>query len=123
MAKVLFIEDDSLIQNTVALKIRRAGFDVINCSDGIEGMRNLYSEMPDLLLTDVMLPYASGLEIVSAAKAIKEKDIKVIVCSSLGQEKVVEEAFELGADDYITKPFSLNELIIRIKKQLKGRPI
>lgn len=119
MAKVLFIEDDSLIQKTVALKIQKAGFDVVSCSDGIEGMEKLHSELPDLVLTDLMLPYTSGLEIVGAAKSLKEKQVKVIVCSTLGQENIVEEAFQLGADDYITKPFSLNELIIRIKKQLK----
>lgn len=120
MAKVLFIEDDTLIQKAVEMKIRKAGLDIICCNDGKEGLEKLHSELPDILLTDLMLPFASGLEVVNAAKAMKEKDIKVIVCSSMGQEHVVEEAFQLGADDYITKPFSLNELIIRIKKQLKG---
>jgi DNA-binding response OmpR family regulator len=121
MAKVLLIEDDGLIQKTVELKIQKEGFEVVSCCDGKEGLEKLQTELPDVVLTDVMLPFASGLEVVNAAKAIKEKDIKVIVCSSMGQEDIVEEAFELGADDYITKPFSLNELIIRIKKQLKGR--
>lgn len=121
MAKILLIEDDSLIQKTVELKIRKEGFDVVSCCDGKEGLEKLQAELPDVVLTDVMLPFASGLEVVNAAKAIAEKDIKVIVCSSMGQEEAVEEAFQLGADDYITKPFSLNELIIRIKKQLKGR--
>ena len=121
MYKVLVIEDDELIQKVVELKIQREGFDVLSCCDGKDGLAKLREELPDVVLTDVMLPFASGLEIVSAAKAITEKDIRVIVYSSMGQEHIVEEAFNLGADDYITKPFSLNELIIRIKKQLKGR--
>ncbi len=121
MNKVLVIEDDNLIQKIVELKIQREGFEVISCCDGKDGLEKLLSELPDIVLTDVMLPFASGLEVVSAAKAITEKDIKVIVYSSMGQEHIVEEAFQLGADDYITKPFSLNELVIRIKKQLKGR--
>jgi two-component system response regulator VicR len=119
MAKVLLIEDDALIQKTVELKLKKEAFDVICASDGREGLEKLISEQPDMVLTDLMLPYNSGLEVVSAVKAIKDKAIKVIVFSTMGQESIVEEAFELGADDYITKPFSLNELSIRIKKQLK----
>lgn len=121
MIKILLIEDDSLILKTLELKIRKEGYEIFCSADGKEGLEKLYLELPDVVITDVMLPFASGLEIVSASKNIKEKDIKVIVCSSMGQEHIVEEAFDLGADDYITKPFSLNELIIRIKKQLKGR--
>lgn len=119
MPKILLIEDDSLIKRTVETKLKKEGFDTTSCDDGKEGVEKLTEIMPDLVLTDVMLPYVSGLEIVSKVKAIKEKEIKVIVFSTLGQENVVEEAFELGADDYITKPFSLTELIIRIKKQLR----
>lgn len=119
MAKVLLIEDDNLIQKTVQLKLKKEGFDVIACNDGKEGLEKLETEMPDIVLTDMMLPYVSGLEIVSAVKAITSKKIPIIVFSTMGQEHIVEEAFALGADDYITKPFSLTEIIIRIKKQLK----
>lgn len=119
MAKVLLIEDDILIQKAVALKLKKDGLDIVCCNDGREGLEKLNAEQPDLVLTDVMLPYVSGLEIVSAVKALPDRQINVIVFSSMGQEKIVEEAFELGADDYITKPFSLNELSIRVKKQLR----
>jgi len=119
MAKILLVEDDILIQKTVQLKLKKEGFDVICCNDGKDGLEKLSSELPDVVLTDMMLPYISGLEIVSAVKAIKEKEIKVIVFSTMGQENIVEEAFRLGADDYVTKPFSLTEITIRIKKQLK----
>lgn len=119
MSKILLIEDDALIQKTVELKFKKEGFDVICCNDGKVGMEKLISEMPDIVLTDLMLPYISGLEIVTAAKAISGKRIHVIVLSSMGQEHIVTEAFDLGADDYITKPFSLGELTIRIRKQLK----
>lgn len=118
MAKILLIEDDVLIQKTVGSKLKKEGFDVTCCSDGKEGVEKITTELPDVVVTDVMLPYVSGLEIVSAVKNIKEKSIRIIVLSTMGQEKIVEEAFGLGADDYITKPFSLTELTIRIKKQL-----
>lgn len=118
MGKVLLIEDDILIQKAVASKLKKEGFEMICCNDGKEGLEKLAAELPDLVLTDVMLPYVSGLEIVNAVKSLTEKPIKVIVFSTMGQEKIVQEAFDLGADDYITKPFSLNELSIRVKKQL-----
>jgi two-component system, OmpR family, response regulator VicR len=123
MPKILLIEDDKLIQKAVELKFKKEGFDVVCCSDGKEGLAKLQTELPDLVLTDLMIPYISGLEIVTAAKSIANKQIQIIVFSSMGQEHVVEEAFNLGADDYITKPFSLNELTIRIKRQLKNKVV
>jgi len=117
--KILIAEDDPLIQKTVVHKLQKEGFDVVPCSDGKEALEALPLELPDIVLTDMMLPYASGLEIVSAVKKLEGKNIPVIVFSTMGQEDIVEEAFNLGADDYVTKPFSLTELTIRIKKQLR----
>lgn len=119
MPKILLVEDDVLIQKTVEIKLKKEGFEVIACSDGKEGIEKIAQELPDIVLTDLMLPYASGLEVVSAVKTIQSKKIPVIVYSTMGQEHIIEEAFKLGADDYVTKPFNLVELVIRIKKQLK----
>lgn len=115
------MEDEPLIRKTVELKLKKEGFEVICCENGRDGIEKLATELPDIVLTDMMMPYMSGLEVVSAVKAITQKNISVIVFSSMGQEHIVEEAFALGADDYITKPFSLTELTIRIKKQLKRK--
>jgi len=114
--KLLIVEDDALIRKTVELKFKKEGYEVICCADGKEGIEKLKSELPDIVLTDIMLPYHSGLEITKAAKAISVKSIPVIVFSTMGQETMVEEAFSLGADDYVKKPFSLSELAIRIKR-------
>ncbi len=121
MAKILLIEDDLLIQKTVAAKLKKEGFEVISCNDGREGLEKLEKENPDVILTDVMMPYVSGLEVVNAVKSKEGNTAGIIVFSNMGQENIVEEAFELGADDYITKPFSLSELSIRIKKLLKSK--
>lgn len=118
MARVLLVEDDLLIQKAVHAKLKRQGFEVTCCNDGKEALEKIQQEGPDIVLTDLMLPYFSGLEVVSAVKK-SERPIPVIVFSVMGQEETVEEAFRLGADDYITKPFSLNEVVIRINKQLK----
>lgn len=119
MAKILLVEDDPLIRRMVEMKFHKEGFEVISCIDGKEGLEKLGTENPDVVLTDLMMPYVSGLEIITAVKSIKDRDIPVILFSTMGQEHIVEEAFNLGADDYINKPFSVNELTIRIRKQLK----
>ncbi|MEO8821456.1 MAG: response regulator, partial [Ginsengibacter sp.] len=71
---------------------------------------------PDLIITDIMMPFASGLEIIETVKKKSGNRIKIIVLSAMGQENVVLEAFQLGADDYITKPFSPNELSMRVRR-------
>ena len=113
--KVLIVEDDLLIQKTVELKLKKEGFEVICCNDGKAALEQIQT-LPDIVLADIMLPFFSGLEIVRAVKAISDKKIPVVVFSTLGQDATVKEAFSLGADDFIRKPFSLTELTIRIKR-------
>ncbi len=119
MIKVLLVEDDMLIQKTVEMKLKKEGFTVHCCGNGKDALECLEEFEPDIVLTDMMMPFVNGLQVLAAAKSIKVNTPKVIVFSTLGQENVVEEAFDLGADDYITKPFSLTELTIRIKKLMR----
>ena len=114
--KILVAEDEPMILKAIEFKLQKEGYDVMCCNDGREALEKIPVYLPDIVITDLMLPYASGFEIVNTVKSIKEKKIAVIVLSALGQEKTVEEAFELGADDYMTKPFSFTELSIRLKK-------
>ncbi len=114
--KILIAEDDNLIRKTIEIKLEKEGHEIISCSEGVAALENIKTKLPDIVITDIMLPSASGLEIVSAVKDMTEKDIRVMVLSAMGQENIVEEAFRLGADDYMTKPFSLTELSIRVKK-------
>lgn len=118
--KILLAEDDNLIRKTIEIRLEKDGHDIISCAEGTTALENLKTNPPDIVITDIMLPSASGLEIVSAVKEVAGKPIKVIVLSAMGQENIVEEAFKLGADDYMTKPFSLTELSIRVKK-LSGK--
>ncbi len=118
--KILVAEDEPMLLKTIQLKLTKEGYDVIATADGREALEKLEKEAPDLIITDIMMPYASGLEIISFVRQKMNKKTPIIILSAMEQEKVVMEAFELGADDYITKPFSLNELVIRIKR-LKAR--
>lgn len=114
--KILVAEDEPMLLKTIELKLKKEGYEVIITSDGREAVAKIEELNPDLVITDIMMPYVSGLEIVSIVRKKTDKRIPIIILSAMEQEKVVMEAFELGADDYITKPFSLNELAIRVKR-------
>jgi DNA-binding response OmpR family regulator len=114
--KILVAEDEPMLLKTIELKLKKEGYEVITTEDGRDAIARIENDSPDLVISDIMMPYASGLEIVSLVKQRLQKQIPVIILSAMEQEKVVMEAFELGADDYITKPFSLNELSIRVKR-------
>jgi len=114
--KILVAEDEPMLLKTIELKLKKEGYEVITTIDGREAVAKIETEDPDMVITDIMMPYVSGLEIVAIVRKKTSKKIPIIILSAMEQEKVVMEAFELGADDYITKPFSLNELAIRVKR-------
>lgn len=114
---ILIAEDDELILRTIEHKLKKEGFDVILTRNGKEAIDSIESEKIDLVITDIMMPFASGIEILSAIKSFN-KSIPTIVLSSMGQEEVVIDAFDLGASDFMVKPFSPNELMLRIKRLL-----
>ena len=112
---ILIAEDDELILRTVEHKLVKEGHEVVLTRNGREAIEKINELDLDLVVTDIMMPFASGIEILSALKSIGKK-IPVIVLSSMGQEEVVVDAFDLGASDFMVKPFSPNELILRIKR-------
>ncbi len=110
------IEDDILLLKTLAFKLSKEGYVVVTSKNGFDAIEYLKENEPDLIVTDIMMPFVNGLEIISFVRNEKKSKMPIIVLSSAGLEKIVLEAFELGADDFVTKPFSPNELAIRIKK-------
>ncbi len=116
--KILVAEDEMIMSKTIEFRLKKDGYEVIVCQDGKQAIDQLEKSAPDLIITDIMMPYYSGLEIIGAVKKMKDRKIPIIVLSSMGQENVVLEAFQLGADDFITKPFSPNELSMRVKRYL-----
>lgn len=113
---ILTVEDDILLLKTLAFKLRKEGYIVVTSKNGFDAIEYLKENEPDLIVTDIMMPFINGLEIISFVRNEKKSKVPIIVLSSAGLEKTVLEAFELGADDFVTKPFSPNELSIRIKK-------
>ncbi len=121
MKRILVAEDNKLIQDTVVFKLQRDGYEVVKAVDGKECMECLQSGTFDLLITDLFMPYISGHEIISSVRSEMKIDLPILVLSAAGAEETVLKAFELGADDYMVKPFSLGELSIRVRKILASR--
>lgn len=119
MKKILIIEDDKLISSLVQFRLKKDGYHTYLVADGNEGIKAIDEFLPDLIITDVMIPFRSGIEIIHHAKEY-QPETPIIVLSSLGEEEqVVLEAFNLGVADFVPKPFNPNELAIRVKRILK----
>ena len=118
MKKILVAEDNKLIQQTIAYKLVKDGFEVITVDDGKSCLEKLEDTEVDLLITDLFMPFINGHEVISTIRNEWKKNLPIMVLSSAGSEETVLKAFELGADDYMVKPFSLGELTVRVKKLL-----
>lgn len=118
-AKILIVDDEPLIRDALAFKLTKDGYDVDTAEDGEKAIQKIESEEYQIIISDIMMPFISGFELV---KILKERgtDAPVLILTSLNSETAVLKAFDLGADDFMTKPFSPNELSVRIKKLLKN---
>lgn len=114
--KILVADDDLLMLKTLEFRLKKDGHTVYTTRDGREALAQIEQVSPDLIITDLMMPFTSGMEIVGYVRKMPGKRIPIIILSGMGQEDVVLEAFQLGADDYITKPFSPNELSVRVRR-------
>lgn len=115
--KILVVEDDTVILKIVEHTLTRAGFWVSPHTDFKSALESLENFKPDLIITDIILPSASGFEIISLIKS-NEKQIPVLVISSIDEEATVHETLSLGANDFIVKPFTSAELLERVKNLL-----
>ncbi len=118
MAKILVIEDDPLIRETLEYSLKGAGFSVTASENGIQGLEAVKENNPDLILLDLLLPEMDGFEV---SKRVREFDdnIPIIMITALEDQRSKLKGFSVGADDYITKPFSIEELVARINANLK----
>jgi two-component system response regulator VicR len=117
--KILIAEDEPVMLMAIEAKLKGEGFEVLGTHDGQEAIKALETFSPDLIITDILMPYTSGLELIGIVRSNANKKIPVIVLSGFGQEDTVLEAFQLGADDFITKPFNPIELSVRVRRLLK----
>lgn len=116
--KILIVEDEPNMVTGLRDNFEYEGFQVITAQDGVEGLERALQESPDLVVLDVMMPRMSGLDVCKQLKA-KRPSIPIIMLTARGQEVDKVVGLELGADDYVTKPFSIRELLARVKAVLR----
>jgi DNA-binding response OmpR family regulator len=116
---ILVVDDERDILDLVRFRLEHDGYRVITASDGQTGLALAKEERPDLCILDVMMPKITGLEVLAHLRADPATaDTRVILLTSRGQDDDVDRGFELGAQDYVTKPFSPKELRRRVHAQL-----
>jgi DNA-binding response OmpR family regulator len=115
---ILIIEDDPALLRGLKDNFETAGYKVRTAHDGRKGLDSLLLAPPDLLLLDLMLPKVNGYEICQTARS-RKMEIPIIMLTAKGQEDDIIRGLELGADDYVTKPFSIRELLARVKAFLR----
>ncbi|WP_142786341.1 response regulator transcription factor [Changchengzhania lutea] len=115
--RILIIEDNPMVVKSLEFKLIKDGYTVIISEDGRDAMEKLKTEDFDLILTDLMLPFISGSEIIEYIKQ-NIPGLPIIVLSTSTQEDIITEAFTMGVEDFITKPFSPNELSLRVRRTL-----
>lgn len=118
MHKILIIEDDPVIARGLKDNCVDAGYQVLHSADGEEGLQLALDEVVDLILLDIMLPGLDGYDICEAVRREK-KEVPIVMLTAKGREEDIIRGLELGADDYLTKPFSVRELLVRIKNFLR----
>ena len=116
--KILIVEDEPNMVSGLRDNFEYEGFQVMTALDGVEGLERALKDSPDLIVLDVMMPRMSGLDVCKQLKA-KRPSIPIIMLTARGQEVDKVVGLELGADDYVTKPFSIRELLARVKAVLR----
>ena len=115
---ILVIEDDTALREGLMLNLRLEGYQVLSAADGEEGMRRAFDARPDLIVLDIMMPHWSGLDILDELRK-RGEGVPVLILSARDTASNKVEGLNLGADDYMTKPFDLPELIARIEVMLR----
>lgn len=114
-------EDDELLASLLNYRLEKEGYKVQVSRNGKEVKEQLKKEIPDLIVSDIMMPYFSGLELVDFVRNELSLETPIIIISSAGNEENVLKAFDLGANDFISKPVSPAELIMRINRELRKK--
>ena len=119
MSKILIIEDEMTIVDLISFNLKREGFEIDAAYDGVSGLEKALSGWADLILLDVMLPGMNGFDLLQ--KLRQESDVPVIMVTAREEERDKVFGLETGADDYMTKPFSVKELVARIKANTRRK--
>ncbi|MDG3582822.1 response regulator transcription factor [Galbibacter pacificus] len=117
--KILIIEDNPMIVKSLEFKLTKDGYQVVVAQDGRKALKILETDAFQLVITDLMLPFINGIELIEHIKN-NIPELPVIVLSTSKQEEIIMDAFKMGVNDFITKPFSPNELSLRVKRTIEN---
>jgi len=115
--RILVVDDEPQLTRVLRTGLKSRGYDVRAAADGLAGFETFSDWHPDLVITDLAMPNVDGLELCRRLRAISQ--VPIIVLSAKGEEKTKVEALDLGADDYVTKPFGIDELLARVRASLR----
>ena len=117
--KLLLAEDDHMLASLLKYRLQREGYEVILEYDGKSVKKKLEGEIPDVVISDIMMPYFSGIELVDHVRNTLKSDVPIILISAASNDENIVSAFEMGANDFISKPVSPSELLVRVSREIK----
>src|SRR6266542_5214939 len=122
-ARILVVDDEPQLTRVLRTGLKSRGYDVRAAADGLAGFETFSDWHPDLVITDLAMPNMDGLELCRRLRAISQ--VPIIILSAKGEEKIKVEALDIGADDFVTKPFGIDELLARVRASLRraARPV
>jgi two-component system response regulator VicR len=118
--KILIVEDDELELKVIKHKLEAEGYTIITANDGMMAFEIIKDHDVDLIISDIMMPNMTGLEMLSLLKRFYYSKVPVIFISSLDQENIIIKSLGLGVEDYIVKPINFHELLTKVKKYIKS---
>jgi len=113
---ILIVEDNPMVLKALNYLFSQTEYDVLCAIDGLQGKEFYEESQPSIVISDLLLPFITGLELVEHIRSTEKYHTKIVVLSSMGMEDTINQAFELGVDDYIVKPFISSELVSRVKR-------
>lgn len=116
-AKILVVDDEPQLTRVLRTGLKSRGYDVLAAADGLAGLETFKTWKPDLVIADLAMPNMDGLELCRQLRVISQ--VPIIILSAKGEEKVKVEALDIGADDFVTKPFGIDELLARMRAALR----
>lgn len=116
--QILLAEDDDMLASLLNYRLEKEGYDVVLKNDGKEVKNWLDGTLPDIIVSDIMMPYFSGIELVDYIRNNLKSTVPIILISSASNEENVLSAFKMGANDFISKPVSPSELLVRVSREI-----
>ncbi len=120
MGRILLVDDDQTFSSILCIGLKNKGYDVEVAADGIEGLKKASAFRPDLIVLDINMPKLSGFDVAMRLKENAElRDIPILMLTALSQDANIQRGYSLGIEDYLSKPFNIEHLYLKIKKYLQ----